>query len=161
MTAKNGVTLALVGFVLCVCCGCGKGGSSNPAETPVAELKVLMQKFARLSSATNYAYDVTKSDSLVSPYIGTVTYVYLAERANNPDDQLPDDEMTATFAYQEKKWVLKRLCENENYHQGKSGDTGVDSVFAGLHWCDDDEQTKDIKRFPKERDQWRTALTKK
>src|ERR1700693_6554522 len=108
-----------IAAILSVTGGCGHGGGVTKAlggDDPVSDLKLAMNAFSKTSTASNFAYDVTKTDSLVSPYIGTVTYAYLAEPAEKPGDQLPDEETSATFAYQDKKWVLKKLCEKMNYH---------------------------------------------
>jgi hypothetical protein len=156
------VKCALFAIILLATYGCGKSNSvtrifSQP--DPVEDLKRAMNSFAKQTSATNFAYDVSKTDSLVSPYVGTITYTYFAEPAQKPGDRLPDQDMTATFAYQEKKWVLKRLCEKLNYHNDPSTtDNDLARLYAGLHWCDDEENHGDVDNLQRDRNTWKTAL---
>lgn len=65
---------------------------------PVTELQEVMRIFAAKSTGTEYSFNVSKTDSLVSPNVGTIDYF------------VKDIQMKAAFAYQEKQWVLKGLC---------------------------------------------------
>jgi hypothetical protein len=88
---------------------------------PVTELQEVMKLFAAKSEATNYSFDVTKTDSLVSPNLGTVEYRFA--------DGL---QSKAIFAYQEKKWALKKIC----YEQA----TRIEALPV-IRWCDDDRMS--------------------
>ena len=92
---------------------------------PVAELKEVMQLFAAMNATAKHAFDVTKTDSLVSPYLGTVTYVD-RHHYEKGDDFTPP--IKTSFAYQEKKWELKKLCCRDEAEEGV------------LQWCYEDGQ---------------------
>ena len=74
------------------------------ASDPVADLKETMKLFdrARVEAdvkpvASDYSFNVEKTDSLVSPIVGTVVYFL-------------DVKVNASFAYQNGRWVVKRVC---------------------------------------------------
>lgn len=124
---------------------------------PVAELKAAMNVFATRSTvtdghkATDYSFDVKKTDSLVSPYAGTVEY--WLSRYEESAHKWPDSKVTVSFAYQENKWVVKRVCSDTQYHL-EDDPTGGKS-----HDCDDDGEDHPIEKM--EHDQWVDALNAK
>jgi hypothetical protein len=89
-------------------------GVATVATDPKAELQGIVSDFqSHNSGASGFSFDVRKTDSLVSPYMGTVGY----RRTEF------DWAYQVTFAYQENKWVVteavRRLkgdysCEKDN-----------------------------------------------
>lgn len=68
-----------------------------PVANPVEELKIIVALHSKNTSwGKDYAYDVRKTESLVSPYQGIATY-------NNPLGYYYE----VSFAYQEHRWVAK------------------------------------------------------
>jgi hypothetical protein len=61
------------------------------------EIRVLYG-YPAVAVLTNFTFDVRKTDSLVSPYLGIVKYT------------LDGEPIEALFAYQDKQWILKDLC---------------------------------------------------
>ena len=152
---------AVLIIVLCAAFGCSR---SNPA----GELKHAMELFATDAShhyrlheneslnelavkPINLSFDVIKTDSIVSPYMGTVKYIYHFPHAEKPGEQIPDEEMTATFAYQEKKWVVKSICSKQDF-----GDiNGERTAFKN---CDD--ENKDNPFLNEDHSQWEKMLAR-
>ncbi len=82
------------------------------------------------------SYDVTKTDSLVSPLRGAFLYSYPKDPrfGSNPS------HWKAIFAYQEKKWVLRRTCYTTVY---------------GNTYCDDDSDAAPVAA--EERTRWESV----
>src|SRR5207245_144054 len=70
------------------------------SELPVEELKgiVELHRIDNEALRRDYSYDVRKTDSLVSPYVGIVSYSF-----NLPNER----DYEVTFAYQDQRWVAK------------------------------------------------------
>jgi hypothetical protein len=95
--------------------------------------------------STDYTIDVRKTDSLVSPYVGVVTFgvtsYYTAchptrEEAEK-DGNYPntyDFEHRYTFSYQDDKWVLKSREAKVKYN-GQWGDWSPCSSGPGNGGC--------------------------
>ena len=57
----------------------------------------------KLKFKGEYSYDIEKTDSLVSPYVGKVNYkIYLY--TNN--EFMGEQELKAIYAYQDNKWIV-------------------------------------------------------
>lgn len=129
----------LLSAIICVASGC------SPSD-PVAELQKAIERYRTVSTAArDFRHDVRKTDSLVSPYVGTVVYTY--EWKDEQGKVIGSVECTASFAYQDKHWV------------GKHIDVAV-SAF-------DDNDRKSLRDLdfqqsqePKEVTQWQDALSK-
>ena len=129
------VIVALASAVGLVC-GCGQNPSpsqstsktaapSQPAQAvqsqpdPVASLKVHVEALKRHDTFISVSYDVQKSDSLVSPYMGVITSV-------KRDDAGPVQgkrEDRYTLAFQEGHWVLKSRERRNSLLMGGSWQT--------------------------------------
>jgi hypothetical protein len=156
--------LSVVGFTGL---GCGRSqnnaveGERPPAASdPVGELKEAMKLFDQntvgitndlkaidgegtmLRSPTKFSFGVEKTASLVTPYTGVVKYFYPSNKAGTVDTVVD-----VTFAYQEGKWVVIRLCHT--YLQGNPG--YPDAVF-----CSDDKEA--ISKLRVEQKEWEEAL---
>jgi hypothetical protein len=83
---------------------------STKTSDPVAELKRVMERYEPTSfdkerdlKASDFSFDVRKTDSLVSPYIGVIKYRYSAA-----------GWVTAHFLYQDNRWVFRKYCVTED-----------------------------------------------
>ena len=104
--------LFFVFFLLAVVSGC----TSKPS--PLDEFKTLAAKFSsQLAMAkfadgnvqvtmtnSNFAYDVKKTDSLVSPFLAEFRFDCKNEFDTGP---VSHRKITARYAYQDGKWVYK------------------------------------------------------
>ena len=81
--------------------GCGSSEAKIVAE--LKEIVALHQKGA--NGGKNYQFDVKKTDSLVSPYTGVVTYLEKYSVTN----QAPNGKVypEISFSYQDRAWVAK------------------------------------------------------
>jgi hypothetical protein len=93
------VILCIVSFTV-ACDRMGKVG-----HDPVADMKSVVAKFSDPYWA-DMAYDVQKTESLVSPYVGIITGHY-QQRDNGRLEY--DAKFKVTMAYQDGKWVLKDI----------------------------------------------------
>jgi hypothetical protein len=96
---------------------------------PVVELQEVMKLFASKNETRAHSFDVKKTDSLVSPYTGVVEYVL----PHKPERNYVFDnfQVKALFAYQDKIWVLKKICCAEL--------TGTPPKPDSIgNWCDDE-----------------------
>src|ERR1041384_4207983 len=115
----------------------------GPGPLPVDELKGIVELHRKENNSVNlmykdYSYDVRKTDSLVSPYAGVVTYSDAGPPMNGPDYEV-------TFAYQDRRWVAKDFrCGRKAEQKWFSGDevrrlTGHDELtkgwFRGWNWA--------------------------
>lgn len=134
--------------------GCNRSQEKPAASDPVSELKQVMQLFAAKSAATNYSFDVTKTDSIVSPYAGTVEYfIHLKGGGNLPSDDY-DLRFRPSFTYQEKKWVLKKIC-----CQGIFASQTTPDRFT--RWCDDEGEPDASERVLSKDEHFRYTVAKK
>ena len=133
----------VLGIILFMGASCDRF-QKNPA-TELKQIVGLYQNDPLNKGNSNCSFDVRKTDSLVSPYTGIVTY-------STPRTKTADDEWEVSFAYQEKKWVLKGIRSRILFKSGQ--DETVDSwdvyTFQGLP---DFEKASPPGR-------WRSALTK-
>lgn len=104
---------------------------------PLGECKEVMRLFAAESGTTGHSFDVKKTDSLVSPYIGTVEYFPARYDANDPIAS-KYFKSRASLAYQEEKWILQIIC-----------------YVSDTQICDEDEANTSLRH---ERKQWEDAL---
>ena len=99
----------LVFCLVVIMAGCEKPFLAPP--DPVKQLKDAAQLFNEGShgKAHDFAFDVRKTDSLISPLIGTVQYVEpVATRSfDGTETSITDLTFVANFAYQENRWVFK------------------------------------------------------
>jgi len=122
---------------------------------PVAELQEIMKIYSRKrnedgvikSTASDYSFNVNKTDSLVSPLTATVEF-FLNRGANDGKEYMEGKEI-ATFAYQDRRWVVKSVCSTIRYPSGE--------LFSSS--CDDRGSSSEVRDVLKrERGIWEEAL---
>lgn len=76
------------------------------ASDPTEQLKGIVEGYQKhwssISKISDFSYDVRKTDSLVSPYLGTL---HFREDRGTASEQ----EYEVVFVYQDKKWVVKQM----------------------------------------------------
>ena len=125
----------------------GSAGCSKNSD-PVQELKDHVSHAANAVDERHpdwrwhiIRYDVQKNDSLVSPYIGTISAESYSKWEGKPDRR---DNYDLTLAYQDGKWVLTDLTwqvfskgfgewdpvdEKETMHSGQQVRASLDSAW--------------------------------
>lgn len=102
-------------------------------KAPVAELHKIINIFADENyHAKDFAFDVSKTASLVSPLIGYVDYL----ESEGSDDNKYMVKFKITFAYQDKKWVLKKICSVGEFPYRFQ-------IIIKVNRCDDDARIED------------------
>ena len=116
----------------------------SPLEQMKAHIQCLPKESFVYGELRNLEYDVKKTDSLVSPFVGFVTY---EQHGRPPRDELAGvvRSIRLTLAFQEAQWVLKKVEIRttrvytpshtydsgwEEEEPGSSGFTNVESEFG-------------------------------
>ena len=91
----------LLAVILCAVSGCSR-------SNPVAELQQAIEKYRAISkTARDFQFDVRKTDSVVSPYVGTIDYTL--DWNNEEGKPIGRVKCAASFAYQQGKWIAKNV----------------------------------------------------
>ncbi len=108
------MSLFVAGFLICV----GVAGCSGPPSDPVSDYKRFIngefeqmnKKFPAIVLDGEYKLNVSKTDSLVSPLIGTISVNVTLPHKNpikNPDGEMRySGTFEMTHALQDDKWVM-------------------------------------------------------
>ena len=139
--------------------GCGR--SNDPLEN----FKVVVKKVENglptaLGSDKTIVkapeYDVKKTDSIVSPYVGTikVSYSYRTKTSLPPPkhEAVRLESITAQYAQQENKWVCKSMSSVlENWTWASSGlpvsmKEGQSSIGKSLYKLNEDGIAKNVSK---------------
>ncbi len=117
--------------VVCLITGCGKSNPAPPSADPVAEFKAIVSRFMAKETVSDTSYDVTKTDSLVSPLQGTFRYSYIGQNRRGHSEP-GVAYWQAAFTYQDKQWALQRVCCRVN----DTGETVCDGDFAHSEYAE-------------------------
>jgi hypothetical protein len=104
-------------FAILLLAGCSKPQNTRVKVDPVESLKRIVENAGGADDLRgrtvwrNVQYDVRKTDSLVSPYLGTIKAdVYEYSKKEIEDNKYYDVfKFDITLAYQDDKWVLKEI----------------------------------------------------
>jgi hypothetical protein len=109
--------------------------AKGPVISPPTAL--IKEWYRRKVFVTDVAYDVRRTDSLVSPYSGTISYICNVRGASGTSEQsvqsaadtfngIAPIPCTANYAYQAARWILKSVaCRPMRAYEPVRPDSGT------------------------------------
>jgi hypothetical protein len=83
----------------------------------------------------NYEYDIEKTNSIISPYIGNVVwnFVLKAKMDTKENSTIYNYQMQGLYAYQDNKWIMKSIEPTDPDWKNTDFHNKLKSIFLDLH----------------------------